>query len=394
LICLVASLLAWPLSSFYGEPLLAKLLPAVALVSLFSGFNSTRLFTVARTISLGRLTFIDLVAQFSGLIVMLTGAWLYHSIWAIIAGQTVNNVVRLILSHTLLPGIRNRFHWDADSARSMLKFGRWIFLSTVLTFFVGQSDRLVFGKIIPLALLGVYSIATTWVGVSDALATRIFRSVLFPVMSRLNGEKRELSASFLRIRKPWLLMCGCATACLVAGGPTLIRLLYDAKAEDAGWIIQTLAGGSWLIVLANSNTDALLAIGAPKWIAAGNGAKLVALLILIPIGFWLFGFRGAVAGLAGSEAVRYLVTVIGTRRHKLAGFAQDIRLSVIVVLTSLIGLSVTYGIVPAFRTALSPLPAKLGTLIEGLTIFVAAAPVWVGLFLRDRSRSRTTAGSV
>jgi O-antigen/teichoic acid export membrane protein len=393
-ICLIASLMAWPLSSFYGEPLLAKLLPAVAIGSLFSGFNSTRLFTAARTISLGRLTVIDLLVQIVGLSVMIVGAWLYHSIWAIVAGMTVSNIIRLILSHTILPGIRNRFHWDADCARSMLKFGRWIFLSTALTFFVMQADRLVFGKIIPLALLGVYSIATTWASVSEALASRVFRGVLFPVLSRLNDEQRELSSSFLRIRKPWLLMCGCVAACLVAGGPTLIRLLYDSKADDAGWIIQTLAGGIWLLVLADSNVDALLAMGAPKWIAAGNAAKLIALVVLIPVGFRLFRFPGAVAGIAGSEAAKYLVSLIGTRRHKLAGLAQDIQMSVIVVVTSLIGLSVATWIVPALHASLSSLPARLGTLIEGLAIFVAIAPWWGAIFLRDRSRRQKVAGSV
>ncbi len=387
LISLAACLLAWPMAALYRQPQFAYLLLVISLSPFIMGFYSTRVFTAARKMALGHLSAINLVSQTAGIAVMIVGAWLYHSIWAIVAGMLVSSALYTIWSHTFLPGIRNRFQWDAASARSLLHFGGWIFLSTSLTFLAGQSDRLVFGRMIPMAMLGVYSIATTFVAMSQTLASQVFSSVLFPVLSRLHGEKADLSATFLRIRKPWLLLCGCTAACFVAGGPTLIRLLYKSNAYDAGWIMQILSGAVWLVALANTNENALLAMGLPKWLAAGNAGKLAGMVLLIPIGFWSFGFPGAVAGIAASEILKYSVSVLGTRRRKLKGLAQDFRLSLLVVVTSAIGLSVAHWIAPLLRDALS-LPARIETLLEGIMIFLGTAPLWGAVFLLDRSRRR------
>lgn len=379
LLCATACLLAAPIAAFYREPQLAHLLPAAAFASLLSGFNSTRLFTATRTISLGRLTAVDLTAQVASLVVMIAWAWVHRSIWALIIGNVVYNAVRLVLSHTFLPGIRNRFRWDATCARALLRFGRWIFLSTLLTFIVMQSDRLIFGKLIPMGLLGVYSIATTWASLPYAVISRVFSSVLFPLLARVHRESADFASMLRSARRPWLILSGCATACLVGAGPTLIRLLYEPRAESAGWIIRLLALGVWLLSLESANGIALLARGQPKWVAAGNAAKLVGMVALIPIGYSSFGFPGAVAALASTELLHYLTTSTGAWRHKVACLGQDLRFSGLVFLTTAVGLATAHWLTPPLR-ALDLGHARVNAFLECLVITVSASLAWGGVF--------------
>src|SRR3569623_1739325 len=121
------------------------MLPVVGLGAQKAGINNASLFTVVRKGALGRLTFLELGAQAGGLLVMIGVAFFYRTIWAIVFGGLMSNLVKLVLSHTILPGVRNRFRWDKQSANVLMTFGRWIFVSTLLTFAVGQSDRLIFG---------------------------------------------------------------------------------------------------------------------------------------------------------------------------------------------------------------------------------------------------------
>ena len=58
-----------------------------------------------------------------------------------------------------MPGRRNRFRLEREAALSMLRFGRWIFLSTALTFVASEGDRLLMGKLLTMEELGVYNIA-------------------------------------------------------------------------------------------------------------------------------------------------------------------------------------------------------------------------------------------
>jgi O-antigen/teichoic acid export membrane protein len=246
-----------------------------------------------------------------------------------------------------------------------------------------QSDRLIFGKLIPIGLLGVYSVAVTWATLPISVVGGVLSAVLFPLLSRLHQSGTDFSQAYLKARRPWAILGGWASAGLIAGGPTLIRLLYDARATSAGWVIQILAAGTWLLVLETSNGIALLALGHPKWVAAGNAAKLVGMLILIPIGYSRYSFPGAVAGFATSEILRYATSVVGSRRYKVACLSQDLGLTMLTIGTSAIGL-LTARLVGSVLAPISFRPAKLGVLIEGLCIALAVSAGWAWIYLRGR----------
>ena len=55
-LCLLSILLAPFVATFYGEPLLAQLIPAIGFTAVFQGFASTNLHTADRRLALGRLT--------------------------------------------------------------------------------------------------------------------------------------------------------------------------------------------------------------------------------------------------------------------------------------------------------------------------------------------------
>ena len=114
---------------------------------------------------------------------------------------------------------------------------------------------------------------------------------------------------------------------LVSAGPLLVGLLYDVRYADAGWVVQLLAIGTWFIVLASTNTVALFARGQVHLVAACNGAKVVAMILLIPSGYALFGFPGAVAGLSAADLIRYAISAFLVARAGLSGWGQDLWMS-------------------------------------------------------------------
>ncbi len=387
LLFVVSIAAAGPVARFYGEPLLASMIPVVGLGAAISGFNSTGLFTTVRQVALGRLTLIDLTAQAGGLVVMVLVAFVYRSIWGIVFGGLASNMLRLALGHLVLPGIRNRLLWDAPSAKTLLSFGRWIFLSTLLTFAVGQSDRLIFGKIIPIEMLGVYSIATVWSSLPIAILDRVFSSVLFPILSRFDHLGADFEKEFRQARTPALIVAGWMSASLISGGPVLIRFLYDQRAVDAGWIVQMLSIGTWLLAIETTNSTALLARGKAKWMAIGSGAKLLGMFVAIPLGFMTAGFRGAVLGFAASELLRYLTSVAGGITIKLRSYRQDLKLSAALAGTVAVGVLVGREA----RQLLAPLALRHGrieSLLEGLAILLVVGASWLGVFRIQKAASR------
>lgn len=380
----IALLLTLPLARFYEAPPLTSLVPVCATATILAGFCSTSVFTTRRQVALGRLTIMETGAQAAGLLLMIVVAYFTRSVWALAAGGLVTVGMKTLLSHALLPGIRNRLHYDRANATALLTFGRWVFVSTVGAFLAMQSDRLIFGKLVSLEQLGIYSIAAVWGGIPMAVISQISYSVILPLLSRVHNEGGELGPAHHRTRLPWIIAGGWIGACLVAGGPTLIHFLYDARAQDAGWVLQLLAVGGWFAVLESANRMALLAMGRPKWMAADSGAKVLGMAVLIPLGFWKWRFPGAVAGFAAGDALSYLTSVVGLSRRGIVSIRLDLALTVTLAVTAGIGFGARQGA----RSVVAGLPEKLGYLCEGLVIFFVVSLCWGVVFLLARRSTR------
>jgi hypothetical protein len=83
-----------------------------------------------------------------------------------------------------------------------------------------------------------------------------------------------------------------------------------------------------------TNGSALLALGSPRSVAAGNLVKLAAMVVFIPLGFRYDGLRGGIVGIILSDALKYLASSWLASRKGLHMFGKDLMLSVLVAATA------------------------------------------------------------
>lgn len=327
----IACAVAVPFARFYGEPLLAQMIPVAALSAVVLGFGSTKQYTQDRAMRLGRLVVMEIAAQASGTLLMVGLALVWRSVWALIFGALLTSVVRTLLSFAILHGRNNRFRWERDSRAELFIFGRWVFVSTMLTFTSQASDRLIFGKLFSLDTLGIYSIGKMLAAAPTEAVAQLSMSVVFPLLSRMVGEGRSPGPVFTSARKPVLIAAGFVLSGLAATGDTLIQLLYDPRYAGAGWVLQVLAVSAWFTVLGSVNTAVLLALGESKWMAATAGIKTLAMVCFIPIGAQVAGFQGAVAAIIAAEVLQCMFAAVVVSRKRLVRLLQDVPLTLLVL---------------------------------------------------------------
>lgn len=337
-------LIAIPLAHLYNIPELDLLVPAAGLNALISGFNSTTLVQAAKHLEMGKLTVLELSAQILGFIVTIAFCWWSRTVWAFIVAGLFANLLHLVVSHTLMPGVRNRFRWNKSAARELFNFGRWVFLSTLLTFFAAQSDRLVFGKMIPLSLLGIYGVALMLATLPTQAILKVGSSVAFSTYSRVQHDVERFRSVFTRVRFPLLVGGGLLVVGLIGCGPSLVRLLWPRDFWAAGWMLQILAIGAWFQILEATNGAAILAVGAAWWVALGNAVKLAGMCVFMFAGYEIDrraggdGFVGAITGVAASEIGKYLVLALAIRRRGLKALRFDGGLTLMVAFSALIAI--------------------------------------------------------
>ena len=325
-------LLALPVAQFYGEPKLSWLIPIVGFTTVVSGFNSTALFTFKRRINLGKLTLFELGIQLSSLAIMLIWAWFHRSIWALVVGNLVSESLKMIVSHRLIPGDRNRLAWEQKAIADIFAFGKWIFASTAMTFMAAQADRIILGKLLSFQLLGIYNVALIFAELPKMVMMKIGNQVIFPVISRqVNLPRSDLRQKILHQRTLILLVATPLLAILVGLGDFLILGLYDRRYQDAAWMLPILALGIWPNLLTVTMSPSLLAIGKPLYSAWGNFFKFCYMVVALPMGYSWFGVPGAVIVVACNDFLFYLVVSYGLWRERLNAIAQDIQATLLLI---------------------------------------------------------------
>jgi O-antigen/teichoic acid export membrane protein len=318
-ICIV---LAGPIAELYRVPESAIQLGAATLALI--GATSTSIYLLQRRLRIATLNMFDLAQDVIGATAVLAMAALSPTIWAILLGNVLATVARVVMSF-LLPEARNRFVLRRGYAREILAFGKWIFVWSFLGFLCLNVDRLYLGHAVSLAVLGVYGIARTMSDLPAALAGRLGHSLIFPVVSASAGLSRErLRAEIGPLRLRFLLAAALGLACAIAAGDLVIRTIYDARYAEAGWMLPLLLAGTWATILCATNEYVLIGLGKPQYSAAGNCLKLAYLVVGLPAAFSAGGMTGAILVLASAEAIRYGPLLIGQIRERTAFRVQDL----------------------------------------------------------------------
>jgi len=310
-----ASALSYPASLFFEKPELAYLLPVASFNSVFLGFRATRTLLASRDLTLGPLTALNLGSQLVAIVVMIGWAYLWPSVWSLVAGTLVGGAVGTLISHVWFPGRPDRFGWDKSAAQEMYRFGSWIFLSTALAFLAGQGDALLMGRLLSAKDLGVFGIAANLARMVGEALNQLGNSVLFPAYSRVFRETPERVHQVLLKSRLILIAVGTAAyAPFVILGTWAVELLYDDRYANAGWMLQTLACGFMTGLVHRSYGGILHAQGMSYESTILQFFQVAIKFACFMIGFYWFGLPGFIVGVAFNSWLSYPALAIIMRR--------------------------------------------------------------------------------
>lgn len=370
----IASILGaeW-MARFYEVPILAEAIPVVGFSSVLMGLASTKIYTELRGLSLGRKTVNETVGYVLCCLVMVGWASVDRSIWALVAGILVQNAVVALLSHTNLPGHRNRLDLERAAIREQFLFGRWIFVSTTITYGAINIDRALLGKLVPIEYLGVYGMATAVAILPLAVAGMLIGQVQFPVLSKAaRNNHAELHALLLDSRHRVLAGTGFALLAVLFLSPPFFRLAYDDRYAAAQWMTPLMTLPAWFILLKQSADRAFPALGR-------NGAlvpiELVQFFLRFAggyLGYRLGGVAGFIIGLAGGAIGAEVILVIALRRLGVNVLSQDLRSTAIFLAFGIVAAGSSAAVYGWFGTE-SSIERSAVEILVGITVLVPVA---------------------
>lgn len=312
------SILALPIATLYNVPQLAAMLPVVGLGSVISGFNSTKLYTAQRNLEAKRVTLIELGSYTLGLLFTIYLAWLQKSVWSLVWGGLVTSALKTAASHLFLHGIANRFAWERDAYLHLIRFGRWVMWSSILSFLASEGARMLIGAVLDMRQLALYTLASTmslmfWQAIMQ-LASRVF----FPAYAEVFRDKPEnLNAVLLKSRLSIILPSWGLSVVFVYSGTWIMGLLYDQRYHDSGLMLELLAAGSMVGCVWGSYMGVLMAMGKVATTTMLTASQIGLQMCGMLLGYYYGGGIGLIIGVSVSNWAMYPVQAFVMSRNGL-----------------------------------------------------------------------------
>jgi O-antigen/teichoic acid export membrane protein len=332
-VCQSAQLIA-PTSAL-AEPLLIYALLIVSAIPIVEGFESMEVAVARKSMRLGVLTYIEVISHIIATVTMLALAWWFQHVLILPFSWLIGSIAKLVLTHSKLPMSRHKFAFDRSSTIEILEFAKWVIPSTILSFFISQSDKLILSGLESASTLGLYSLASMLVVVGQSGCSKMINQVILPKLSISHkaGEKklRDDVLSCLR----WLdvpLMLSAVVLCL--GGRAIVGLIYDPRYASAGEILAIL--GLSLCAARYEVFEQLIRIRGPQsLIVRMNLLRAVGLAAGLVYGHVFFGFYGSVWLIVASYFLAVPMALYWAHKNGLLSVPYEI-----LFLTAVVGLAI------------------------------------------------------
>jgi O-antigen/teichoic acid export membrane protein len=298
--------LAYPMSIFYAEPQLAGMIPVVGLSAVISSFNSTKLFTAQRNLEAARISQIDVGSFAIGLLCTVYLAWLQQSVWALVWGNLITSSLKMFSSHVLLHGVKNKISWDQDAIRHLTGFGRWILLSSALTFLSVEGARLVIGAVLDMRQVALFTLASAMNLMFWQAMLQVAEHVFFPAYSEVHRDSPEKLLTILFKARLMLILPGwCLSVLFIVFGAQLMGLLYDVRYQASGVMLEQLAVGSLAACVWGSYSGVLLSLGKVATMTALTAVQIACQFAGMYFGYIHGGEAGLIMGVAAANWMVY-----------------------------------------------------------------------------------------
>jgi lipopolysaccharide exporter len=287
---LLLLVLTIPAASFYHEPRLQWILPALAIGALVQGFENIGTVTFRKELNFRREFRFLLSKKVAAFVVTIGLALSFRSYWALIAGIVTGKLFSVWISYRLHP-YRPRFTLAAS--HDLFHFSKWLFISNLVLFLQNKSDNFILGRTVGAYGLGIYNVAAEIAVLpSTELIAPINRSV-FPVYSRLSEELSELRSKFLAVFGTIAVVAFPMSIGLACVARPAVQVLLGPQWSEAIPLLQIFTVCGLTSALQSNLILLIVALGKPKANTLLSGGMLLVYLPALIMASISYGTLGA-----------------------------------------------------------------------------------------------------
>lgn len=270
-------------ATFFRSPEAVGIIRAMALVPLLRALTNIGMVEFRKELALGPYYLYHTLGILADLCVALPLAFWLQSAWALVAGWLAATSVRVVLSYTL-HAYRPSLRLDSAQLREVGGYGRWVFGSTAIRWFLTFGVETVVGRLLGIGPLGLYHMAWRLTNLPATEVAQVVSYVTLPAYVKLQETPSRVQRGYLRVLKVVTLVAIPTAAVIVAHGEDFTRLLMGSRWLPMAPLVQVLAICGLLRAVEATVQPLFQGMGRPKLETVVAFLQLALLtVVLIPL---------------------------------------------------------------------------------------------------------------
>lgn len=302
----VIVVLAGPFATAMADERLQTLAMLTAILPPLQAACSPGRLAWMRELRQDRINQLDLAVDVARLPLNIAGALLTGNAYGIVFAGIAAEAVRVGLSYVMAPE-RPRFAYERAVAVDLLRYGRYVFVASVLGFFAVRLDAFFVARFLGMNAAGTYGLAQNMTAPIEGIASQLLGGLLFPYLAKFQHDLPAIRTRMRQVLKALLLGGAPLAGLAVLAAPYVVDLLYDDRYQGAAGPLQWMIVAIYFSCLGTALNCPLMATGRPHWGTLATAVRLVA----FGVSAWFLGEHGAVgyAAAIAASTFAFLVTL-------------------------------------------------------------------------------------
>jgi O-antigen/teichoic acid export membrane protein len=186
------------ISVFFNSPNALPLIRLMAIIPFLRGFINPSEIKFQKNLEFNKEFALRLSCFLADAAVSITLSLLTGKAVALIWGMAAGVVVELFISHIFISP-KPTFVFEKLKVRNVFNRGKWITVSSIMSYFFSNGDNITVGKILNTSALGYYQMAYNVSMLPVTEISNIFYTVSFPVFTRFADDLERLKKAFVKV---------------------------------------------------------------------------------------------------------------------------------------------------------------------------------------------------
>lgn len=233
------ALAAPSIAGFFKNPPLAPLLTALALGFPLAALNVVPRALMEKALRFKALGAVEAAAALTNGAIAIGLALSGFGVWSIVWGTLAGYAVQLIALWTV-SGFRPGYRFSAAEFKELFGFGASVLGTRLFSYFNGNVDTMIVGRMLGASSLGVYSLAYKLVTMPMLKVSHVVLRVAYPAFARVQHDDEALRRNYMRLTSTLALLIFPLLAALGVLAPELIAAVFGEKWLPAAFVTQVL----------------------------------------------------------------------------------------------------------------------------------------------------------